>query len=83
MGGCEVIEEDDVGVGGEDGGDLGEGVYFDFDGEIGGGFFCVGNGVGEIVECVEEGEVVVFEYDVVEEIEVVILVVVVGYGVFF
>jgi hypothetical protein len=83
LGGREVIEEDDVGAGGEDGGDLGEGVYLDFDGEIGGGFFRAGNGAGEIVERAEEGEVVVLEHDAVEETEAVIPATAAGHGVFF
>ncbi len=83
LSGSEVIEEDDVGAGGEDGGDLRESIDLDFDGEIGGGFFGAGDGGGEIVERAEEGEVVVLEHDAVEEAEAVIPAATAGDGVFF
>src|SRR5687768_2450073 len=50
LSGREVIEEDNVGAGREDGRDLREGVHLDFDGEIGGGLFRAGDGAWEIVE---------------------------------
>lgn len=82
FGGGEVVEQDDVGAGGEDGGELVEAVDLDLDGEIGGGFAGAGDGGGEVVGGAEEGEVVILQHDAVEEAEAVVPGAAAGDGVF-